>query len=233
MYSKVDFDSIIACLSDYFPLYNKNFDSRSVNDNSCLYRGKLQDLIEVYVPCAVIKSNVSSPWCNRSLRSLSNQKKRLFRTAKSVNTPESWLRYSYCASRYDIELRDRKHMLFYDTLPSILQSNPRQFWSVVNPKPHSFFKLVNDSGTPIPDNECASIFNNVFSSAFTDPTYVSQASLVSYVYFPMDAFIVDFIRIVKIIDPSKISSSCGFHNINYKVLRIAKLTAALFLTRII
>ncbi|CAN7944442.1 unnamed protein product [Ixodes pacificus] len=104
----------------------------------------------------------------------------------------------------------------------MLQSNPKTFWKVVNPKPDIVINLKNDDDSLVPDDECAGKFNDVFCSVFTQecndmfsmapPAFLT--SMVGITFEPAG--------IVKIIGTLKISSSAGIDEINVKVLKNTK-----------
>lgn len=232
LYDKGNYEQINFCLSNYFSVFNTGFSSRSVNENWCLFKNKIAELVDTFIPCASLQTSSSNPWFTRHLRSLANKKKRLFRVAKRAETCESWRKYYDCAKMFKTDVRESKMKFLQITLPSILVSNPRRFWNVVNPNQEFFIKLISDLGDIVPDTQCAAVLNNVFSNVFTLPVNACPTPLPPSDYFPMDPIFIDFNGVANIINCLKISSSCGIDNINSKLLRNTNLSSSLFLTKI-
>lgn len=232
LYEKGNYEQLCNSLSEYFVSFNTNFESRSVDINWCLFKDKLCDLVEKYIPCIDITTKSSNPWFNRSLKSLRNKKQRLFRVARRAGTPESWQSYEDCAKIYKIELNRCKDIFYRTTLPSLLIANPQRFWNVVRPKDECSLQLVSNSGDPVPVNLCANVLNDVFSKVFSRSDLITVSPPVSSISFPMDPILIDYDGIVNIIKSLKVSSSCGIDSINSKILRNTNLTSSLFLTKI-
>lgn len=166
-YKHADYDAINHELSAFLDVYLPNFQDRSVNTNWNLFKEKVASLIEKYVPRIVISTNSQSPWFSQSLKRLCNKKKRIFRSAKLTGTQERWTAYEAVATEYKKALKHAKDLFFNTTLPSLLITNPRQFWSVVNKRDNSAITLKDSSDQLIPLDQCASVLNSVFVSAFS------------------------------------------------------------------
>lgn len=88
----------------------------------------------------------------------------------------------------------------------MLQSNPKKFWKVVNPKPDIVINLKNDDDSSVPDDECAEKFNDVFCSVFTQECNDMFSMVPPAFPTSMDGITFEPAGIVKIIDTLKISS---------------------------
>lgn len=75
-YNKADYTAMNSDLEIFFaekmmPL----FDTRTVNENWCLFRDRLCRLVDKFVPTVTVTNDRSNPWFTKSLRRLRNKKK--------------------------------------------------------------------------------------------------------------------------------------------------------------
>ncbi|CAN8023445.1 unnamed protein product [Ixodes persulcatus] len=125
-YNMADFPSINEALSLFFPFYADGFQNRTVEENWHLFKTKISELIDAFVPLVHIHSN--SNRFNKSLKILSRKKKRLFRLAKRSNVPEAWANYKNCEIEFDSTITLAKEKYYGSHLPSLLTNNPKKFW---------------------------------------------------------------------------------------------------------
>lgn len=88
-YKKADFRAINKGLKSFSEAFLKTFSHRSVSENWIAYKEKLTELTHAHIPRTRLRVNVSKPWFHRSLLTLKNKKKRLFKIAKRTGTEAS------------------------------------------------------------------------------------------------------------------------------------------------
>lgn len=174
-----------------------NFYDRSVDTNWTLFKEKVLSLIEKYVPRIVITSNLQSPWFSQSLKRLRNKKKRIFSSAKVTGTQERWSDYQAVATEYKQALKDAKDSFFNTTLPSLLITNPKQFWNVVNKRDNSSITLKDANNRIIKLDESANVLNSVFVSAFSQNVCSVTPTYASSNFLTMDPIVFDAAGIEK------------------------------------
>lgn len=101
----------------------------------------------------------------------------------------------------------------------MLLNNPRQFWNAVHLTDSLQIVLTNLNGEPIDDEECPSMLNNVFSSAFLGVSSAVLPLFSNCEYLPMDVVLINDNGIAKIIDSLKPFSSAGVDCITPMLLK--------------
>lgn len=221
-YNKADYASINRELQCFYDSYVELFWERTLDINWTLFKDKLTDLIEQYVPRVLIRST-NKPWFNKTLNNIKNRKKRFFKKAKKCNTDTTWLRYSSTAKEYNTLLKQAKHKFYTLDLPSLLFSNPRKFWKIIYPKESEVTpSLHTETGDPVPVNECPTLLNNYFTSVFTVEDLTSVPFVPDCNYAFMESISIDPDGIAKLIESLKVSTSAGIDNINSKILKNTK-----------
>lgn len=113
-------------------------------------------------------------------------------------------------------------MFFNATLPTLLKSNPKQFWNIVRTQNTSTIALTTSKGGPVPSRLCTSVLNDTFVTAFSSSrTLPGSPELRSKDYFSMDPIIFNATGISAIVKKLKPKSSCGVDEINSKILKNA------------
>lgn len=87
-YGKANFTANNEGLEKFLDEFVIGFELRSVDTNWCMFRNKIQELIDLHVPRKNITTNHKCPWYNQALKRMANKKKRFFRKAKSSGKPE-------------------------------------------------------------------------------------------------------------------------------------------------
>lgn len=208
------------------------FDGHSVEENWTRFKHIVNTLTDTYIPLRRLAPRTSSPWFNRSLNRLKNKKKRLYRAAKVSGDATRWTAYHSAECIYRSELHKAKDTFFNRTLPSILQTNPKKFWSVFTDPRSQNFVLRGPNGDVIPSRDCANAFNEEFITFFSKhhdahASYHMQSQLM-----PMDPLVFDVPGIIKIIERLKLSSASGIDNINSKFLKNTKANSAIILSKL-
>lgn len=109
----------------------------------------------------------------------------------------------------------------------MLLQNPRKFLTVINPADRSKIDLTSSNDEPIPDNECPSVLNDVFTSYFTKTSSNDLPGCCTNNYVPMYPVIINLDRIVKIIEGFKSFSGAGIDCINSNFLKSTKIYSSI------
>lgn len=219
-YNKGNFEAINIELAHFFENFQSLHLTYSVNANWELYKTTLINLKNRYIPTILITTDTNNPWFNKHLKSLLNRKKRLYRRAKSINSPEIWEKYYTSSKQYLTEVADAKHKFFSTDLLSMLQSNPNKFWRTLSSKSQpSQIELVNSDGNLVDPDQCASTFNNYFASVFSNISTVITLPEPNLSSQLMSEILITPEGISKLINSLKLSSSAGCDFINSKLLK--------------
>lgn len=230
-YSRADYASINTELSTFVDDFIDNFSTRSLEVNWGLFRDKVADLSNKYIPLRSIKTN-RNPWFNKHLQRLANKKKRAFRHAKRSNHPEKWRIYQAANRSYLRTLREAKHTYNTQTLPDILKNKPRQFWKLVNGDKDDVITINSSDGVVLSNVQCASAFNDFFVTSFSKYQQAPNPSVDTLEYSNMPPLCIDPCGVAKIIDTLKLSSASGIDNINSKFLKNTKEYSSIILSKI-
>lgn len=108
----------------------------------------------------------------------------------AVQRPTSLGTYHFAAGVYKALIAEAKHRFFFNfTLPSMSKNNPQQFSNIVNPSERSQPKLENADGERVAANECASMWNDVFTKSFlsvNNSCYPEFSQVRNFVMNPID-----------------------------------------------
>lgn len=127
-YSKVDSNQLLRSFDPFSSEFRHLFNTGSVADNWVVLKDKIHCLIKEYVPSASIKRSVTSPSLNNYFAKISQTKKKgLFTTAKTRNTPESWVKYNASAKTFKLEIKTSKSMFLNRDLSHLSLTDPRKF----------------------------------------------------------------------------------------------------------
>lgn len=221
LYDKANYERINSELQDFLPVFECSLGSRSLNDKWVMLRDKITDLTNKFIPTVSFPANKNKPWFRKSLKTLENKKKRLFRIAKRSGRASAWDRYYAAEDAYYAAIQKAKQTFYHDDLPKILINNPRQFWEVINPQQTHDITLTNDKDEVVSDAACANTFNIAFSSVFTKEADLPLPAPPAMKLPTMDPVAISVTGISSLIDKLKLSSSAGV-DINSKMLKILK-----------
>lgn len=231
-YAKGNFEAINSELSFFLDDYLPLFSERSIQENWDLFKTQVVHLTNTYIPLRNISVNPQSPWFNTTLKRLSNKKKQKFRAAKFSNVDSKWSAYHIAANNYKSAIENAKATYFNVTLPSLLTSNPKQFWNVINRNEKSSISLFSSSGNAVPFSECALVLNSAFVASFSDVNVSSLPPFQHTGFVPMYPVAIDACGIVNVIDNLKISCSAGVDDINSKFLKSTKEYSSIILSKL-
>lgn len=166
-YAKADYASICTELEVFTEKYIACAADNTVEENWVSFKNKFNSLIDCYVPLRTVRTAFRSPWFTSALLRLRNKKKRLYRSASSSDTTERWAAYHNATLEYKKAYAVAKHSFFSDTLPSLLQSNPRKFWCLVNGPKNKNIDLCDELGLAIASDRCCEALQDVFKKSFS------------------------------------------------------------------
>lgn len=231
-YRNADFVSINNELDTFLTDYISRFHTRTVEENWSLFKQKVSDLTDQYIPLKRIRSNSQAPWFNARLKRLRNKKKRLFRRAKLTKSAERWDAYEAADTEYKQAVAQSKQEFYQCTLFSLLKDNPRKFWSVVSGSRSSAVELCDANNVPVDLNDCCNVLNDVFASYFSHTTPTCYPIVFSPNYSPMFPVSIDSFGVDCLIQKLKISACAGIDGINSKFLKSTATYSSLILSEI-
>lgn len=232
LYDKGNYQTMNAELDKFVDAFLLDFDSRSVCDNWSMFKSKMQQLADIFIPTAAFTESSSAPWFNSSLKHLSSKKKRLYRKAKDSGCNLDWDKFYDIDKQFRSAIRTQKRIFYNTDLPCMLKSNPKKFWRVINPKSDIVITLKNDADTLVPDDECAELLNDAFCSVFTREVGNMFFTAPNAFRLPMAGITFEPAGIINIIENLKISSSAGIDEINVKILKNTKELSSVILAKI-
>lgn len=230
-YAKADYDSINAELSYFVDEFLEQFTNRSVEENWNHFKTKVLELTDKHIPMRAIKNN-RAPWYNKTLSKLANKKKRTFRAVKRTHQPERWRAYRRANFNYIRAVREAKDFFFKRTLPSMLRTNPRQFWRVMGGGKEDDISISPVDGDTLPASQCCTAFNEFFSKSFSVSDCSFDANVSDSEFCSMSPIVIDPAGVSRVIDTLKLSSASGVDNINSKFLKNTKTYSSIILTKI-
>lgn len=80
---------------------------------------------------------------------------------------ERWAAYHSATLEYKKAYAVAQHSFFSDTLPSLLQSNPRKFWCIVDGPKSKNIDLCDELGLAIASDRCCEALQEVFKNSFS------------------------------------------------------------------
>lgn len=86
LYDKGNYKAINNELGDFFSTFETLFPMHSLQENWTLFRNKINELINIYIPRITMHTNQNKPWFTKALRTLENKKKCRFRLATRLGT---------------------------------------------------------------------------------------------------------------------------------------------------
>lgn len=231
-YGKANFAAINDELSTFIDHFFQDFDNRSVESNWNIFSCKIHELIDQFIPSRTITSNAHAPWYNAHIKRLSNKKKRMYRRAKLAPSSTRWTAYKLASETYVSALKNAKNKFLSSVLPSMLKTNTRKFWRVINPPTDNSITLVDSFKNPISACDCASVLNDTFIKNFSATSDFDLPNTHCYDYVIMPPVVVDAPGIVKLIETLPNHSSPGHDGINVKFLKNTSALSSIILARI-
>lgn len=142
-------------LASFYDWFLVDFSKHSVDENWELFKNKMQQLVNKYIPTVTITERPTSPWYDNTLNRLSNKKKRQFRSAKKSKSNHAWEKYRDTEKLYASMISDAKWTFFSSTLPDMRRTNPKKFWNTINATHAKPISLLDQENIPIPEFKVA------------------------------------------------------------------------------
>ena len=185
---------------------------------------KINGLIERHIPMKKYTLSKSPPWYGRSVRDLSDKKKKAWNRYKKHPTPETWDHYAQQRNKltHHIELAKSE---YENKIASEIKENPKQFWKYVSRKTKSKSKIASllnsDGDLKTDDLSKAEILNKQFASVFTkeDTSSIPSIDIDKPDIKVMEEICVSNSTITKYLKKLNISKSCGPDGINARILK--------------
>lgn len=198
-----------------------------------MFSDKIKELTDKYIPTRIIVSNDNAPWYSTHLKRLSNRKKRLYKLARLSPSSVRWAAYKEASKDYVTALKNAKENFLITTLPSMLSTDTKKFWRVINPpKDGDCLTFVDENNTAIPSNRSAEVLNQAFASNFSETTNVPLPLPCNYSHNQMPPITIDSCGVEKLIKSLKPSSAPGCDLISPKILISTSYYSSIILTKI-
>ncbi|XP_028414165.1 uncharacterized protein LOC114537227 [Dendronephthya gigantea] len=139
------------------------------------WSARFLETVSRHIPTKTIRRRNTPPWFDSEVRHLLKKKETARRKAKSSGRTCHLEKYR-ALRRLVKQLISRKRNEFFQTLPNLLRSNPKQFWSVFKTVSNTStapnkLEWTNDNATATAENpkDIADLLNNYFYSMFKPP----------------------------------------------------------------
>lgn len=116
-----------------------------------------------------------------------------------------------------------------EVLPSMLLTDPRKFWQMINRSPQDSIKLEDNDINRVSDRLCPDSFNAAFASVFTLDSLINPAVSSQCAYPPRPDIFISSQGIGDIIDGLQLSSSLCLDGVTSKILKSTKNISSAFL----
>lgn len=167
---------------------------------------------------------VEKPWFSARLKILLNKKQRLYRTAKLSQSVDAWERYNQCQQTSKFEIKNAKKKFYNEDLSKLMRTNPKKFWTAVNPKQgKECFPFTDASGNEMSTAETCEQFSRYFKDVFSEdqfplPDFDSDHNS----YEEMAPLTIYASGVMKLIDELPSNSAPGPDKITSKLLKLCK-----------
>lgn len=167
-YARADTDKLNRLLQSFSDEYISSFPNQSTEQNWCLFRDKLKEIERLCVPVITITERADDPWFTHDIKRWLNRKKRAYTKASRTNASDDWQNYKKVSKQTEAAIIEAKNKYYNDTLPNLFKTDPKKFWSTVNPKKsESVPALCGEDGNTLSLAGCAEKLNHFFSEVHT------------------------------------------------------------------
>lgn len=167
-YARADTHKLNRLLESFSDEFVSNFPNQSTEQNWCLFRDKLKEIERLCVSVITITERVDDPWFTRDIKRWLTRKKRAYTKASRTNASEDWQNYKNVSKQTEAAIPEAKNKYYNDTLPNMFKTDPKKFWSTVNPKEReSVPALCGEDGDTLSLAGCAEKPNLFFFPKFT------------------------------------------------------------------
>ncbi len=165
LYNKAD----TAKLSE--AILNINIPDDSTSDHAWqIFRTKIQEAMDQFIPTKLLRSKASLPWFNRSLTRQINKKHRWHQLAKSTKSQKVWNKYRHIQKCVRNNIRLARDSYLADILTPSMEDNPKLFWKYIKSCRNDTqgIPVLRQAGALITSaKEKALALNEYFQSVFT------------------------------------------------------------------
>lgn len=143
----------------------------NINESWSFFSEQVKDTVSLFVPVNIFKESRDPVWFDSEARQLVKKKRTMYRKAKRVNTDHLWRVYKDFSNNVRTILRT-KHSDFINSLGDVCSQNPKRFWSFFRRQTKNPCLPMNvNNGVIVSQSpyEKAKLFNDYFSSVFTNP----------------------------------------------------------------
>lgn len=230
-YSRANVQDMSQSLEGFSRAYRVDFDSRTVEENWKLFKDKMLELCNQFIPKVNIRSSAEKPWFSHHIKKLLNKKQRHFRQAKISRSLIAFAKYDEIHQMCVNEIKKAKNKFFNEDLRGLIKTNPKKFWNAVNPKYTSNqFHFTDSSGDELDAADVCERFGNFFSEMFSDETFpLPILSPEDSILTQMAPITMCATGIQKLIENLPTNSAPGPDNISTKLLKLCKYEASTLL----
>ena len=87
---KAEWDKIVKKTETFWDHYLSTYNTRSVDENWCMFKAHVMEMLKKHVPTKFLTSWYNLPWFNRRLKSLVRKKQNLYNWASKSQKPAHW-----------------------------------------------------------------------------------------------------------------------------------------------
>ena len=228
MYKKMDIDGLIEEAEDFCSDFiNSNPEANTVDGNWTVFKNKMHQLIEKFIPSKVIRPSRDLPWMTKELKHKIRQKNRWYKKSKERKSHKVWSKYKWLQKEVKKEMQTAYWNYITNVLSPKMEDNPKIFWRFIKGlrRDNSGIAALRHQGKLESDGmKKSEILNNYFSSVFTkeDLTHIPDKGN-TLAYPTMDTFIVTTPGVEKLLfelNPSKAAGPDGLTRLPSRVLRL-------------
>ena len=147
-YSKADWESLYKVLSDTFDSQqvnsvNAESSSTSLTNDDIdqewrIWSDRFLEIVSRHIPTKVLRRRSSLPWFDQEIRHLMKKKEKTRRNAKKSGRLSHWKKFRDLRRSCKVLIKKKRNE-FFQSLPQLMKSNTKKFWSV--------FKSVSKTST--------------------------------------------------------------------------------------
>ena len=202
------------------------FHEKTVQENWDFFQNTVTGLIEKHIPKKRYLSKKKPPWMGRDLDKKIKKKHQAWDKYKRNKSKENWENYTHFRNIATNSVNDAKKKFEHKIIHEV-KTNPKNFWNYVKYKTKTksnIAGLENNQGDIVnEDKQKAEIFNQYFSSVFTDEETSNIPSIEVEGDFPtLDSISFTTEDIVSLLDKLGTSKAAGPDGIHSKVLKECK-----------
>lgn len=163
--------SILDTLSTSFSQIEMICLSDVVNALTEFFSDLVKTCLARFVPLKTKKTYTELPWITREILHLSQRLGRL-RRVKRADAAVHTAQFISLKEELRKKINGARDFYFQVTLPGLLSSNPKKFWSAVIPKEHTTDSFEINETVARDTSIIANEFNTYFTSVFTHDNFV-------------------------------------------------------------